>query len=90
MSKPAIKSPDLWCEPWCAGLASEPRAVARRLGQLLTALGHVDSNIVRGTLPDELRDIRMDLHTRLKAEGWRITGTRDGWKVLPPLPKKAR
>ena len=77
-----------WCEPLCSGLASDPKAVAKRLAELLTALGNVNDNIVRGTLPDELREIRMDLHTRLKAEGWRITGKANGWKVLPPLERK--
>lgn len=79
-----------WCEPWCAGLNSEPRAVARRLSNLLTALGYIDSSTVKGTLPDELRDFRISLHERLKAEGWRITGTRDGWKVLPPKAPRKR
>lgn len=80
---------EMWCEPWSAGLASEPRAVAKRLSELLTALGRIDSNIVRGTLPHELWEYRISLHERLKAEGWRITGTRDGWKVLPPKePRK--
>ncbi len=86
--QPKEKRPEPWCEPWSAGLASEPRAVAKRLGELLTALGNIDSGIVRGTLPDELRDFRIDLHTRLKAEGWRITAKQNGWKVLPPNGKK--
>lgn len=79
-----------FCKPWCAGLNSEPRAVARRLSNLLTALGYIDSSTVEGTLPDELRDFRISLHERLKAEGWRITGTRDGWKVLPPKAPRKR
>lgn len=77
-----------WCEPWCAGLASEPRAVARKLSALLSALGDIDSHIIKGSLPDDMREIRIALHERLKAEGWRITGTRTGWKVLPPVTKK--
>lgn len=79
------KTAEPWCEPWCAGLDSEPRAVARRLGVLLTALAGIDAGNVRGTLPQELWEFRISLHERLKAEGWRITGTRDGWRVLPPL-----
>ena len=79
-----------WCEPWCAGLASEPRAVGKRLGELLTALGRIDSNIVKGSLANELWKTRIALHERLKAEGWRITATRDGWKVLPPVTKKGK
>lgn len=82
---------ELWCEPWNAGLASEPAAVGRRLGELLTALGRVDSNIVRGTRPDELREFRLALHDKLTAAGWRIKArTGDGWKVLPPEEPKAK
>ena len=80
----------LFCEPWCAGLNSEPRAVAKRLGAVLTALGYLDDNIIKGTLPSEARDFRMNLHERLQADGWRITGTRDGWKVLPPVTPRKR
>lgn len=76
--------PEPWCEPWEAGLASEASAVGRRLGELLTALDNVDSNIVKGTLPNDLREFRLNLHERLKAEGWRITAKQHGWKVLPP------
>lgn len=84
------KKKEPFCEPWCAGLASDPRAVAKRLSAVLTALGYLDHNIIKGSLPDEAREFRMSLHERLKAEGWRITGTRDGWKVLPPLVKRSK
>lgn len=79
-----------FCTPWCAGLNSEPKAVAKRLSAMLTALGNVDHNIIKGTLPDEVREFRMSMHERLKADGWRITGTQNGWKVLPPLAKRKR
>lgn len=84
--------PQPLCVPHSAGLSSEPRAVGRRLGELLTALGRVDRNLASGTLPDELWNFRADLHTRLQAEGWRIkASTRgDGWTVLPPLARKVR
>lgn len=77
------KSVEPWCEPYEAGLSSEAKAVGKRLGELLTALSGFD-NIVKGTLPHELWQYRIALHERLKAEGWRITGTANGWKVLPP------
>jgi hypothetical protein len=64
--------------------------VGRRLGELLTALGNVNSNIVKGTLPDELREYRISLHERLKAEGWRITAKANGWKVLPPVRPRGK
>jgi len=84
-------TPITFCEPWCAGLNSEPRAVAKRLSAMLTALGKVDDHIIKGSLPDEVREFRMSVHERLKAAGWRITGTQNGWKVLPPLtPRRKR
>lgn len=78
-----LVQPQPWCEPYEAGLASEAKAVGRTLGELLTALDSLET-IVRGTLPHELRDFRLSLHDRLKAEGWRITAKQNGWKVLPP------
>lgn len=79
-----------WCEPWEAGLASEAKAVGKRLGDILTVLGNLDSGIVRGTLPTELWEFRVALHDRLKAEGWRITAKQNGWKVLPPMRARVK
>jgi len=57
---------------------------------MLTALSNVDDRIIKGALPDEAREFRMSVHERLKADGWRITGTQNGWKVLPPLTPRKR
>lgn len=80
----------VWCEPYDAEKASEPRTVAKRLGDILSSLDRIDSRVVKGSLPTELSEFRMSLHLRLKAEGWRITAKRDGWKVLPPLRPKTK
>ena len=79
-----------WCVPWNAGLASEPQAVGKLLGQLLTVLGEVNSNVIHGELVDQLWALRVTLHDQLTAVGWRIRAKEGhGWKVLPPLePKK--
>lgn len=74
-----------YCEPWNAGLASEPKAVARRLARLLNTLGtEINDHIARGELPEELRQLRMRMLEKLRAEGWRITQGDRGWKVLQP------
>lgn len=86
---PEEKKQEPWCEPWEAGLNSEAKSVARKLSTLLNALADIDSGVIKGTLANELWQYRVDLHTRLKAEGWRITPKdQSGWKVLPPLRKR--
>lgn len=75
-----------WCAPWEAGLDSEARAVGKRLGEILTALGSLSTNHVKGTILEELREARLELHDALTEAGWRIKarGT-SGWTVLPPV-----
>ncbi len=78
----------VWLEPWSSGLQSTPRALAGRLSRLLNALGEVNGNVAKGTLVSELRDMRINIHQNLQANGWRVTATANGWKVLPPLERK--
>lgn len=74
-----------WCAPWEAGLDSEAKAVARRLGEILTALGSLTDGHVKGSLPSELREARLELHDALTEAGWRIKArATSGWTVLPP------
>jgi len=76
----------MYIKPNNAGLASEPKAVARRLGRLLTSLA-VEINeytIERGELTEELHALRMKIHETAQAEGWRIKATANGWRVLQP------
>lgn len=75
-----------YINPSNAGLDSEPRAVARRLGRLLTALGAEinDYVIERGELTEELRALRLKIHEKATAEGWRIKATENGWRVAAP------
>lgn len=80
-----------YCVPNEAGLASEARAVGRRLGALLDALGDVNEWIIeRGELTEELWNAKVRLIERLKADGWRITIPKNNYKVLPPLKAKER
>lgn len=85
----AILEPVPYCDPLCAGLDSEPRKVASRLGRLLTALeNEVTGNVVQGPILEDIVRCKRELFTRLKAEGWRITYLDDSqrYKVLPPKP----
>lgn len=77
-------------KPFEAGLASEARAVGKRLGEVLSALGCVDGgHIATGSMVDAIRAFRLRLHEQLTAAGWRVTAKTNGWKVLPPKqPRK--
>jgi len=72
-----------YCEPWCAGLASEPRAVGRRLAAVLDALGGVNRNVCQGAVESDCEDLKRTMIEKLRAEGWRVT-VGEKWKVLPP------
>ena len=80
-----------YCKPQEAGLASEARAVGRRIAALLDTLdeftwalmedGGPDSN----TLPNDCRLFRRTMIEKLEAEGWRLkVKSNDKWSVLPP------
>jgi len=78
-----------YCRPSEAGLASEGRAVARRLSRLLTALGsEINNCVVEGGLDSISEDIwnfKCILIANLKADGWRITAKDSGgYRVLVP------
>jgi hypothetical protein len=78
-----------YCNPWEAGLASEASAVARGLGRILTVLeNEINHNLVQGAIVDYVRRFRIDLHNKLKANGWIIEAKQNGWKVLQPLKKE--
>lgn len=74
--------------PTNAGLASEPRAVGRRIGRLLDDIDSLNT----WAIIDDTAGIRTDLYNfkyrildMLHAEGWRVTvNARDKWQVLPP------
>lgn len=80
-----------YCKPWNAGLASEPQAVARRLGRLITALDEeITGNVVQGSIVEQIRGFRFVLIERLEAEGWTMSydgGSR--MKVRSPGSKRA-
>lgn len=80
-----------YCRPSEAGLASEGRAVARRLGRLLTALGNEINNYVtdggQGSISEEVWEFKCHLITKLKVDGWRVEAKESGgYKVQ--LPKE--
>lgn len=88
MQKPRT---DRYCLPWEAGLTSEAPKVARGLSRILTTLeSEIHSNVVQGDIVEDVRQFRIMLHNKLKADGWRITATQNGWKVLQPKPEKVK
>lgn len=75
--------------PHEAGLASEARAVGKRLAELLDGLGNVNSFIIeQGELVEQCWQFKVDLIEKLKADGWRISIPKNNYKVLPPVSKK--
>jgi hypothetical protein len=79
-----------YLEPSCTGLKSTPRAVARKLSRILTAMHELDGP-ASGELVNELLELRYQIHKRLKSEGWRIEPHgQDGWKVHPPVKSKSK
>jgi hypothetical protein len=62
-----------YCIPWNAGLASETPAVQRRLERLLHTLSQeINDNIVQGPIAEEVRQFRINLIEKLRADGWEV------------------
>lgn len=75
--------------PHEAGLASEAKAVGKRLAELLDALGGVNTWLIeKGALTESCWQFKMDLIDKLKQDGWRISIPKNNYKVLPPLKRK--
>lgn len=80
-----------YCKPQEAGLASEARAVGRRVAELLDALSSFSWSIVdeggmdANTLPNDCRMVKMSIIEKMRDEGWRIRVKENGkYSVLPP------
>lgn len=84
----ATKTP-CYCKPWNAGLASETKAVERRLARLLRALkDEVNDQIVKpgeGTVADAVYNFRCTVIENLRASGWTVKANeRGGYTVKAP------
>lgn len=74
-----------YCVPSESGLASEARAVGRRIGKILDSLGSVDWHIASGPIVEDCHTLGVKIRESLIADGWRITvNAHDRWIVLPP------
>ncbi len=76
-----------YCVPWNAGLDSETKSVARRLGRLLTALDHeISGYVIKGTLTEDITKLKRDMIERLREQGWTITysDTKHRYQVKGP------
>lgn len=78
-----------YVKPAEAGLASEARAVGRKIGKLLDALGDVNRFVAEGTISDECGDFRHAMIEKLVENGWRVTIPANSYRVLPPLEGEA-
>jgi len=71
--------------PHEAGLASEARAVGKRIAELLDGLGNINTWLVEPCeLVDKCFEFKVDLIEKLKADGWRVSIPKNNYKVLPP------
>ncbi len=75
--------PTHYLRPLCAGLASTPKAAARRVAALLNALDGVNRFVADGDLERACRAFHAEIRRGLEAEGWRLRAG-DTWGVLPP------
>lgn len=74
-----------YCQPSEAGLASEGKAVARRLSKLLNALeNEINKYVVAGAIEEDIWQFKTALLDKLRADGWRIENTDNGWKARLP------
>ena len=76
-----------YCTPLCAGLSSEPKAVARRLARLLNALEtEITGYVVTGAILEQKVTFYRQVLEGLRMDGWRITwnDNTNKWKVLAP------
>ena len=81
------KSDMTYARPHEAGLASEARAVGKRIAAIIEELGSLDTIMHggTGTLAEECRQIRIHMIEELTEEGWRCGYTPSGrYRVLPP------
>ena len=63
-----------YCEPWNTGLSSTDRAVASRIGRLMTALDtEINNHVVRGAISEEIREFRYQLMCKLERDGWSMS-----------------
>ena len=78
-----------YVKPAEAGLASEARAVGRRIARMLDALGEVNKWVAKGTISDESFDFKASVIEKLCEAGWRVTCPKNSYRVLPPLTGEA-
>jgi hypothetical protein len=68
-----IKPKPKYCDPWNVGLASDSRAVARRIARILTTLEReITRDLVRGKITDDISTLKRTMIESLRAEGWTI------------------
>ena len=80
-----------YAKPHEAGLASEAKAVGKRLGELLDALGNINSWVIEsGPLTQACDDMRFGLIDKLKADGWRVSVPKNNYRVLPPKASRRK
>lgn len=80
-----------YCKPNESGLASEARAVGRKIGKLLDATGTLSRWICEGPIVDDCDSLRSAIIDGLRADGWRVrVAPSDRWQVLPPTAGLAK
>ena len=79
-----------YCIPLDAGLASTDTSVAKRLSDLVEAIGAINNNVVKGDILEKLGRVYSSLISSLRREGWRVRIVKDRLTVLPPVKVPAK
>lgn len=78
-----------YVKPNNAGLASESRAVGRRIAKLLDACSDINRWVVEGAIENDCWNFRCQLKEKLEKSGWRVSlNARERFVVLPPKEKR--
>ncbi len=70
--------------PCEAGLASDRKAVCRRVGKMLDALSEVNGWVAEGELQQECFDFKSSVIRKLTDEGWSVRVPKDRYIVRAP------
>jgi len=76
--------------PLNAGMQSDTRAVARRLGKLLTALDNeITGHVVQGHILDSIVSLKRHIIEQIKPLGWDVTYSNERIRVkVPRSPRR--
>lgn len=70
--------------PCETGLASNSKAICKKVAKLLDALSEINNHNTEGEMEDECHEFRFSIIRKLQYEGWRISVPKNKYVVKPP------